>query len=541
MAAYIYITMSESGVSITNNTSVVSVNVYYVGNGKSWSNNYCSGTINIGGQSFSFSHQFARSTSAQWIGGASATIAHNSSGGGSVSASASFATGVSIGTLTASNSMTLQTIPRASVASVGNSHPHYGDTVRITISPQMSGATHKLYVGADEHLSWTKIADNVSTSYDWTIPMWIAEHYTTKENALWLNVETYLNGSYIGSRQYKPAFYLEPTDEMLPELSVLVTDPTGLLDTYSGYVKSLSKIRVETVEVPYKGSQIVSRKIIANGESFTTKNAETNTVNGETLIAVECTDARGMTKRVEKTIPIIDWQTPKIEQFNVVRCGNDGIPSSDGANAKVSYMVKVASLNGQNQIDFTLHYKERTATGWTSRKIEINEFIEGGFIIIPCNKYSTFDFKLSLKDKLSQVESKVVQLSTAFELINFHESGTGIGIGKAAEEENLIDIAIPIRFVARVRGISEILIFQDINISAGNVVADTTHREYPYRVDIPLQGCTVEHLPDVYPKVEDAGKIYPRCKTQNGYLRIWVKNNTFETITIPSIKLSKGV
>ena len=126
MAAYIYITMSESGVSITNNTSVVSVNVYYVGNGKSWSNNYCAGAINIGGQSFSFSHQFTRSTSAQWIGGASATIAHNSSGGGSVSVSASFATGVSIGTLTASNSMTLQTIPRASVASVGNSHPHYG-------------------------------------------------------------------------------------------------------------------------------------------------------------------------------------------------------------------------------------------------------------------------------------------------------------------------------------------------------------------------------------------------------------------------------
>ena len=114
MAARISMSISESSVNVANNTSVVTVKLYYYGNGVSWNSNGPSGSIVIDGTSYSFSHNFTTSSSAQLLATKSKTVTHNSNGAKTVSCSARFVTGVSLGTLTTSASKALTVIPRVS-------------------------------------------------------------------------------------------------------------------------------------------------------------------------------------------------------------------------------------------------------------------------------------------------------------------------------------------------------------------------------------------------------------------------------------------
>ena len=542
MAAYIYITMSESSASTVNNTSVVSVNVYYVGNGKSWSNNYCPGTIYIGGQGFSFSHQFTRSTSAQWIGGASATITHNSSGGGSVSASASFTTGVSIGTLTASNSMTLQNIPRASTASVSNSHPHYGDTVSINISPQISGAVHELYVGADNHLSWTKIADGISTKYDWVVPYNIAEYYRDTDNALWLSVETYHNGTFIGSRQYKPAFYLEPTDTMKPTLQLVVSDPSGLANRFGAYVRGQSQIKVNLTESYKYGATASRRNILINGSTYLTESVTVDiTPSFDRLIKATVIDSRGVSADNQITIATLDWAAPKVKLFQIERCTASGIPQDGGDYVKATYAVEVAPVGNKNERSCSLLYRTQGSPSWRTKSVPLNSYDSTGSTVVAATSDNSFDFKLIVTDSFVETSSAVEQIGSGFALMDWHHSGTGMAIGKIAEHPNLLEINVPVKFNKGASGTAEIRVYENVIVTSTGAVSDSTYSGYRYRLDVPLQGCTPVHIADVYPALDNAGMFCAACETRQGALRLWVKNNTFGIMTIPSIKLSKGV
>ena len=139
---YISLALSESNVNTANNTSVVTAKLYYYGNGVSWSNDRQPYRIIIDGTAYSGTSSFSTSTSAQLLGTASKTVTHNDNGAKTVAVSASFATGVSIGTLTTSGNITLTTISRLSSLSVGNGTLGIAQT--LTISEPTSSNNHKI-------------------------------------------------------------------------------------------------------------------------------------------------------------------------------------------------------------------------------------------------------------------------------------------------------------------------------------------------------------------------------------------------------------
>ena len=114
MAARLKLVLSESGISIPSNKSVVTAKLYYYGNGASYNYNNPEGTITIDGTKYDFDHDFTTSTSAQLLATKSKTVTHNADGSKTVSVSAKFKTGVSLGTLSASATLELTTIPRVS-------------------------------------------------------------------------------------------------------------------------------------------------------------------------------------------------------------------------------------------------------------------------------------------------------------------------------------------------------------------------------------------------------------------------------------------
>jgi len=150
MAAHISLSVSESSVNVTNNTSVLTVTMYYYGNGVSWANGGCSGNIVIAGTTYSFSGKsITKSTSSQYIYSASKTITHGSNGAYTASYSGYLYTPTSsAGTMTASGSKALTTIPRVSDLSLNKtSVPADGSTtITATGTKKSSSFTDTIVV-----------------------------------------------------------------------------------------------------------------------------------------------------------------------------------------------------------------------------------------------------------------------------------------------------------------------------------------------------------------------------------------------------------
>lgn len=161
---YIAIELSESNVNIANNTSVVTANVVYYGNGVSWSNYDCAVSLTLDGTSYSGTSTFSTSTSRQVLMTKSKTVTHNSDGSKTVSASASFVTGVSLGTLTASASKTLTKIARyATVSQTLSSKTETSVTIKWTSDSTID----YIWYSSNNGSSWTakNVTDGKSGTY----------------------------------------------------------------------------------------------------------------------------------------------------------------------------------------------------------------------------------------------------------------------------------------------------------------------------------------------------------------------------------------
>ena len=88
---------------------------------------------------------------------------------------------------------------------------------------------------------------------------------------------------------------------------------------------------------------------------------------------------------------------------------------------------------------------------------------------------------------------------------------------------------------------TSILVIKDIEINNDICIPDITYSDFRYRVDIYITDCLADHVPDVYPTLADAKLFCPIAETEDGVVHVWLKNNTFGSITIPTIKLTKGV
>lgn len=541
MAAKLTLSLSESSVSVANNTSVVTGKLYYYGNGESWSNYARSGYIIIDGSKKTFTHTFSTSTSAQLLATYSVTVTHNSNGAKSISASGQFATQAYPGTLTVSTSKTLTTIPRATTPSVDKASVVYGTDVVISLPRASSSFTHTIEVGIDGQLSWTAIATGVGTSYTWTVPKDYAQYITTTANDLMIRVTTYNGSSSVGNKTI--TIKLVPSADMVPTIADLsITDAMGYATTFGGYVRGQSKYLVNFMASGYQGSTIASQQVIANGATYTSVPATTEVVKNTTeSVKSKATDSRGMSTTIEQTPTIYDWSAPVISAFVANRCAADGTLKDDGAYAIVTYTYAISPVNDLNSKTVKVLYKHQSDSVWTEQQLTLQDYSGSGSIVFACDTEHSFDVKLQLIDSFVTSESDMAQLGTAFTLMDFHSSGRGMAFGKVAETEDLVEIDMPVQFNSAVTGINCIKTYQNVTCSASSAVSDSTYADYPYRIDLAISGATSDFTPVVCVPAEDAAIICSESDIAEGIVKVWAKNNTFGTITIPVILLLRDI
>lgn len=447
------IAWSVGSQSVANNTSSVTVKVQLVSTGSSYTINSSatkSGSVTINGTKYTFSFTAALSgNQTKTLYTKTVTVAHASDGTKTCSFSTTCGINVTLGgtyygNVTASGTGTFDTIARASsIASVTSSVSVNGtNAVTVEISRKSSSFTHTVVFSFG---SYSKTTTGVGTSTSYAIPTsWMNAIPNATSGTAKVTVTTYSGSTKIGSAVSKN-FTLTVPSSVVPTISgVTMTEAvSGLAAKFGAYVQNKSKIAVKITAAGAYSSTIKAYKTTIQGANFTSANFTSGilTKSGTSTATITVTDSRGRTASTTRSITVIAYAAPKITAFQGFRCLADGTENYEGTylNAKLNFSI--SSVGSKNDKSYTLSYRPKNTETWTALTsgsvyaLSTNIISASGMMGID----SSFDVRLTVKDYFATVQS-VIEIPTAFTLLDFNASGRGLAFGKVSEIENGMEI-----------------------------------------------------------------------------------------------------
>lgn len=341
--------------NIQNNTSDVRIRLALLNQGWTFASYQCSGYVDGFGQRIDYSGSPAmlnRNSEIQLID-RTITVRHADDGSGAFGVRAHFngSGGYSPGNLDIGNQgITLTTIPRGSSVSV--SEGFIGNQVDITIDRKIAGATHTLrYAWGNKQ---GKIADNVGTSFKWTIPADFANDIPNAASGQGtIYVDTYVDGKLIQTQSttltasvvtnnMKPSFTGFTLTDTNATTQRIIPEPTHFVSVMS------------LVKVVFNGAQAKSGATIAGYYAEIVGASNSVSTNGGVFreVAVNKDTQMTLRGRVQDSRGIwSDWKEVKITflfyfsptlKFEVDRSGS----KSDTLTIKRFAKIAPLSVNG---------------------------------------------------------------------------------------------------------------------------------------------------------------------------------------------------
>jgi hypothetical protein len=444
------IVWSVGSQSVANNTSSVTAKVQLVSTGSSYTINSSaskSGSLTINGTKYTFSFTSALSgNQTKTLYTKTVTVSHSADG----TKTCSFATtcginvtlgGTYYGNVTASGSGTFDTIARASaISSVTSSVSVNGtNAVTVNISRASSAFTHTVVFSFG---SYSKTTTGVGTSTSYAIPQsWLNAIPNATSGTAKVTVTTYSGSTKIGSAVSKN-FTLTVPSSVVPSISGVTIAETvpGINAQFGGFVQSKSKVKITITASGTLSSTIKTYKTVLDGKSYTGSSPTTGTLNtsGSRTATITVTDSRGRTASTTRTITVIAYAAPKITSFQGVRCIADGTENYDGTYIKTKINFAISSVNSKNTKSYTIEYRPKNTETWnalTSGSVyALNTSIVSASGLFGVD--SSFDVRLTVTDYFATAQS-VIDIPTAFTLLDFNSSGKGVAFGKVSELDGL--------------------------------------------------------------------------------------------------------
>lgn len=439
----------ENSQSVANNTTnvgwkleLISYKYGYISSSanKNWS-------VTVNGQKYSGTNKVGISAnSTKTLASGTTTITHNSNGAKSFSYSFTQDLKINfntyVGTISGSGSGTLTTISRASQPTLSSQNVYFGDTITINTNRASSSFTHTVRYEFGS-LSGT-IGTGVETSVSWTIPMSLINAIpNSREGSGRVFVDTY-NGSTLIGTKYSGFTATVDINDASPSLTMTLEDTTSVYSTYGAYVQGLSKIKATATATTAYGSSVARRSITIDGKTYNSHNVTTDFLvnSGDSIVYADVYDSRGIGITIMEQISILPYSRPAVTKLTVHRCNSDGTANDQGTYIKVVFSAKITSLNSQNTATYTLKYKKTSASSWTSKSgLASGYTVTDASYIFAADEDSSYDVSVTATDR-HNTTTRSTSASTAFTLMNFKASGTGVAFGKLSERAKAVEIAL---------------------------------------------------------------------------------------------------
>ena len=434
MAVKLSIEIIQNSQSVANNTSNVTVNVNYSWTGGSYSHVSRTRYVTIDGTKYSFNdakiNPNKTTTGSGTLFSKTLNIAHKTDGSKTLNCYASVETGGESGTVTASASKVLTTIPRATVPTVSASSIDMGQSITINMPRASSAFDHKLkYKFGD---ATGTIGTDLGTSKAWTVPLELASQIpSSTSGTCTITCETYNGTTLIGTKTV--AFKAKVPTDIKPVISGIdiaeavqaVTDKFG-----SRYVKTLSQLAVQIVvntDNAY-GATVKNYTTKIDGINYLGQQFTSNALmtSGTLTIAAAITDSRGRTSSFSLNITVFDYATPAVDIALAV----------SGTTVTVTITGKVYDVDSANTKALVLKYKKITDETFTERAITLNEWeFTKTETVENIDPEITYEFVAVLTDKVATTEKTA---TTGIITISRMAGGKGVTFGGEAEQDGFV-------------------------------------------------------------------------------------------------------
>ena len=433
--------------NVSDNTSTITCKMYLVNDWSLSINSRSSNYTTIAGTKKTFTSPAISSTGTHLLGTVSQTVSHNSDGSKSITISSAFyiqatLSGTYYDSITASATVTLDSIPRAS--SVSASNVNMGSATTIAITRASSSFTHTLTYSFGS-ATGTIATKTTSTSVSWTPALTLANQIpSATSGTCTITCTTYNGSTSVGSKTC--TLTLTVPSSVKPTItSLTATRVNGDAPSSWGiYVQTKSKVTltINGAAGSY-GSTISSYSITGGGFSSTSSSFTTGFLNssGTITFTATVTDSRGrVSSSATVSITVQDYSPPSFTSYLSQRCISGGTVSDEGTYVRGLVSFSYSSCNSKNTVTGSIQYKKSSATSWTSAGVA---FSSGTAVVFGGGAISTetsYDIKYTLTDAFGSVSIQDI-VSTASVVMDFKAGGKGVAVGKVSETDNMFEVS----------------------------------------------------------------------------------------------------
>lgn len=349
----------------------------------------------------------------------------------------------------AAQSFQLAAIPRATEPVMGAAT--MGEAVRISLPRASSAFTHTLsYVfGA---ASGT-IAENAGTEVQWTVPESLAAQIPDSSVGTGtLTCRTYNGGTLVGTKT--ATFTATVPQSMKPALTngwAAVsydnsgTKASGIAAWVQGYSKAKAVFNGSKVTCK-QGAGIAKYAVTYLGKTVEESPYRTETIS-TTSATVRCTvtDSRGLTAWEDFNIALLEYAPPALVGADLFRSDGEGAAADGGAHIAGVARARYSELGGLNSVTLKGYWKSVGGGYGAGETLTVGAvgLVTGNVEISADRSYIAL---LVLTDSLGNSASYEENIPTEKVAFHLKEGGKGAAFGKAAEQDELLDVAWDARF-----------------------------------------------------------------------------------------------
>lgn len=365
------------------------------------------------------------------------SVPHNADGTKTVTVSATFTSNISPASGSASGSIKLTNIARASTFTIDKATINANGTDKITVSINAKNTAyrHTVLVAFGSSYSQTfNVAAGVTTQsftipYEWLngIPAQLSSNSTN------IVLSTYNGTTLVGTASLPKGFTITCPNNVNPVITSVTQTGNNLRDGV--YVQGKSTATIKTVAGGSYGSKIVSYSCTVDGIKYTSSEFTTVAFKtaGSYTITVTVTDSRGKTASKSLTaFTVYEYKAPYITSFSAQR-------QSDGTTVIATLVGGVSALNSKNTKAFTV-----TLNGVTKSVMSSGYAVNGTATFTGVDTDKTFTATAKVADYYTEATMPVV-VPTEAVTMDFLHDGKGVAFGKVAETAGLLDVAWPIK------------------------------------------------------------------------------------------------
>ena len=349
----------------------------------------------------------------------------------------------------AAQSFQLAAIPRATTPGIGG--VTMGETAHISLPRASSGFTHTLryvFSGAAE-----TIAAGVATGYDWLVPESLAAQIPDAASGKGtLTCETYSGSTLIGTKSV--TFTASVPGSMKPTVlsgwATVSYDNSGTAaENIAAWVQGYSKAKAT-----FDGSKVTCRQgagVSKFSITYLGKTTEGNPCRTETIsttgATVRCTvtDSRGLTAWEDFNIALLEYAPPALVGADLFRSDGEGTAADGGVHIAGVARARYSELGGLNSVTLKGYWKSVGGSYGAGETLTVGAvgLVTGNVEISTDRSYIAL---LVLTDNLGNSARYEENIPTEQAAFHLKEGGQGAAFGKAAEQDELLDVAWDARF-----------------------------------------------------------------------------------------------